>query len=363
MGTIEEKIFMSLSREKRLYPKVFKEYFDLGLDQLYPLSKSIDAKSFFNNTLFRPHFDSRIFASADDKKIFNDKFGSLDFVAETYNSYKEIKDRTGRWFIKPYAGTCGDGIVITDMLDKIIMNDKRGDCLHCKENIQKYVLNDCVYQRLIENPLLLNNRKQDIRVWIIIETYNGYFNTYLYYDGWCKISINEYKNDDLSRDTQLTNAVNALRKMGYEKLQDYTWPWSTKSTESTQYKIFYEKVIPPLKQFSELFYLLLNNKTQRNQFHLFALDFLPDEDMKLWLLDVNANPGPGFYNDVDPLSDGNLRAAPEFVREFQTKHINSILREIVPKYLGQSGKLDRPWWNYQKIFSKKMDYTKWIEKV
>lgn len=62
-----------------------------------------------------------------------------------------------------------------------------------------------IVQRYIENPLLINGKKFDIRVFMIISCMKPYL--VLYNHGYARLSLNQYTTDDYENNlvTHLTN--------------------------------------------------------------------------------------------------------------------------------------------------------------
>ena len=73
-------------------------------------------------------------------------------------------------------------------------------------------------QKLIERPLLFKQRKFDIRVWVIVNSFDG--KCYMYKESYVRTSSKKYEeyNPDISNEEQifmqLTN--NAIQKNGEE---------------------------------------------------------------------------------------------------------------------------------------------------
>jgi len=63
-----------------------------------------------------------------------------------------------------------------------------------------------ILQKYISNPLLINRRKFDIRVFSIVTSHNGVLKSYFYKEGYLRTSCKEYNLTNLhSRMVHLTN--------------------------------------------------------------------------------------------------------------------------------------------------------------
>jgi tubulin monoglycylase TTLL3/8 len=112
------------------------------------------------------------------------------------------------WIIKPGENTnCGNGIQVAKDFDDIVslvseatMNKKR----------------TCIIQKYIHNPLLVNKRKFDVRLFTLITSINGSMKAYFYEEGYLRTSCREFSLNNLSnRMVHLTN--DAVQK----KAEDY----------------------------------------------------------------------------------------------------------------------------------------------
>ena len=81
------------------------------------------------------------------------------------------------WFVKDAKGFNGDGIEIID--NEINLNEL--------DHNKSYVV-----QEHIHNPHLLNNKKWDIRYYVLLCVKNGIVNVYLYNDGIIKINHKDW---------------------------------------------------------------------------------------------------------------------------------------------------------------------------
>lgn len=150
-----------------------------------------------------------------------------------------------------------------------------------------------VIQKYIEKPLLYYNRKFDIRVWVLVTNKNEVF---MYKHGYMRTSSSSYNARDQNNFVHLTN--NCLQKndtnygayeegntLSYQILQDYL------RQQYPDYNINLEtQIISRFKDFIIDSYLawkanLIPTK-RRTVFELFGYDFLIDEDLRVWLIEV-----------------------------------------------------------------------------
>ena len=94
---------------------------------------------------------------------------------ETFLAERQ-QDPTALWILKPVAASCGRGIKIINSTQKI---SKKEGML-----VSKY----------ISNPHLLNGLKYDLRVYVLVTSYNP-LRVYMYNDGLVRFATEKYSND------------------------------------------------------------------------------------------------------------------------------------------------------------------------
>ena len=154
----------------------------------------------------------------------NDSSKEEVYVATEENSDEEenAKGSQNIWIVKPGEDSNrGCGIVVS--------NDYNEICSIVK-NVGKnrsYIL-----QKYIENPLLIEGRKFDIRCYALITSINGHLKGYYYKEGYLRTSSKPFSLDDFSRMVHLTNEAVQIQfddfgkfepgnKMSYSEFQKY----------------------------------------------------------------------------------------------------------------------------------------------
>lgn len=157
-----------------------------------------------------------------------------------------------------------------------------------------------VIQKYIEKPLLINKRKFDIRVWVLL---TADLKVYFFKEGYLRTSCEDFslETEDISKTyVHLTN--NAVQKysenygqfedgnqLSFQDFQDYITKHYADSGISVK-----ENLVPKMKDWVITSFksaedsLFQDNK--RSQFELFGYDFIIDEDFKCWLIEINTNP-------------------------------------------------------------------------
>ena len=160
-----------------------------------------------------------------------------------------------------------------------------------------------VVQKYVEKPLLYKARKFDIRIWVVITAKNEIF---LYKHAYIRTSSDDYDLNTSKNYVHLTN--NCLQKNGenYGKHEDgNTLPFDAldeylKDAFPEHDAKIASHIIPRIKDLIIDTFLCtrktINPQYRKGVFELFGFDFLIDEDLRTWLIEVNTNPYLGIPN-------------------------------------------------------------------
>ena len=159
--------------------------------------------------------------------------------------------------------------------------------------INTYQSNIILIQKYIEKPLCYNGRKCDMRLWVLL-TWD--FNVYLFKEGHFKASSIKYDVNSLDYYVHLTNY--SVQKYcenfsKYEKGNEISFNDFEKSYD---YKLKVKNdLIPKTKEI--IIYSIkscinkINKMERKICFEIFGYDFIFDEKLIPYLLEVNTNPG------------------------------------------------------------------------
>ena len=146
--------------------------------------------------------------------------------------------------------------------------------------------------------MLINNRKFDIRVWVLV---THELDCFFFREGYLRTSCKEYEIDMNNIDDALVHLTNnAVQKwaenygqfedgnqLSFAQLQDYfDQNMVTEVTVSElvlQMKNIIKKTLFSIKR-------KLNKENRKYCFEIFGYDFFIDADYNLWLIEVNTNP-------------------------------------------------------------------------
>lgn len=196
------------------------------------------------------------------KKKYNPK--TINY--KNYQKYKEkYKNTDYYYFVKPKDGSAGENIILTKDPYSLIEND-----------------NNLIAQREIKS-LLINNKKWDLRLYIVQQILDNKLNTYLFNDGLIRISPYDYKTGDLQSNltniSQINDDINIINKCNM-KFSDYEY-----------YDIILKKIKKVLKDIHNHLNKFLDIDSEYlSEFKLFGFDFIVSEDFNIYLLEINKIP-------------------------------------------------------------------------
>ena len=155
--------------------------------------------------------------------------------------------------------------------------------------------NSWVVQKYIENPLIICNKKFDIRQWVLISNSDP-LTIWIYKKCYLRFGIEDYSDDNISNlFIHLTN--NTISKKS-NKFYDSVIKGCMWSIEQFQEYLCEEKgsdlwssqIFPAIKKIVKYSLLAIGNLGRKNSFEILGYDFMMDEQMKPWLLEVNSSP-------------------------------------------------------------------------
>jgi len=197
------------------------------------------------------------------------------------------------WLIKPANLNQGKGITLIRNLNDF----KR--CLHSKLQHSFWVV-----QKYIEKPMLYNGRKFDIRIWVLVLDTGDLF---LYKNGYIRTSSEKFTLDSKVNFVHLTNNCLQMHGSNYGKHEEgNTLSFNTFKTYLSKLhpKVDFDShIVPRMKDLiidtimSVKSGIIAPSKKRGCTFELLGYDFMIDEDLRVWLIEVNTNPYLGMPNE------------------------------------------------------------------
>ena len=245
------------------------------------------------------------------KNISDPSFADFE---SCFNAFGQLADDSGKrpanlWIVKPGENTNrGNGINVCNTIDQI------------KAEL-KLTNHTFIIQKYIENPCLVNKRKSDIRCYALITCFNGVIQGYFFNEGYLRTASKPFSLQATNKFVHLTNdAVQKFsedygkfengNKMSYTDFQRYLDSHSDKNVN------FIEEILPLIKNIVQdsikSVFLKLDPNHRAHAFEIFGYDFLLDNGLKPWLLEVNTNPclelsSPHLSRIIPAMIDNALR--------------------------------------------------------
>ena len=211
-------------------------------------------------------------------------------IPETHYIGKNI------WLIKPADYNRGRGIKIFNTLEslKSIISELMAELHSSPKDIKD---SQYVIQKYIESPLLIENRKFDIRVWVLV---THKLSVYFYKEGYIRTSSQTFSLDDETLNNKFVHLTNnAIQKesefyskfelgnqLSFASIQDYFILNNS--------KIEFAGLIETMKKMISLSFAAVKKKINLNNrefcFEVFGFDFIVDSNGKIWLIECNTNP-------------------------------------------------------------------------
>ncbi|CAL1540043.1 unnamed protein product [Lymnaea stagnalis] len=246
-----------------------------------------------------------------------------DFVPETYKLDERIdRDRFlseykegETWICKPTSLNQGKGIFLLRSREEInqLLTEREAKSSWTRQVQMRIV------QRYIHNPLLIEGRKFDIRAYMFIASTVPFL--VLFHNGYVRLSCQKYSQDDTNLTTHLTNQFVQKKDPTYkDNKEDTAWTME-KLNEYINQTIGKEKNMDKdwvfgglTKQMQRITLHCFNSVKHKLQckigyFDLYGMDFMVDSDLKVWLIEINAN--PALWTNCQALKE----AIPRVVRD------------------------------------------------
>ncbi|KAI1720719.1 tubulin-tyrosine ligase family domain-containing protein [Ditylenchus destructor] len=203
------------------------------------------------------------------------------------------------WIMKPVAGAQGKGIFLFRKL-KDITEWKKKDKKPTDSETQPYVV-----QSYIHNPYLIGGKKFDIRLYILVTSFRP-LNVWIHREGFARFSHSRYSLESVEDAyVHLTNVAIAKSASDYDPEIGLKWSLDKlkKYLQSRHGVDVIEKLLAAIgwiviHSLRSVQALIMQDA---HCFELYGYDVILDEDLKPWLLEVNASPSltPSSQEDLE----------------------------------------------------------------
>ncbi|KAG8524134.1 putative tubulin polyglutamylase TTLL9 [Galemys pyrenaicus] len=236
---------------------------------------------------------------------------TFEMPCEYHLFVEEFRKNPGiTWIMKPVARSQGKGIFLFRKLKDIM--DWRKDMRSSDDQRDDIPVENYVAQRYIENPYLIGGRKFDLRVYVLVMSYIP-LRAWLYRDGFARFSNTRFTLSSIDDQyVHLTNVAVQKTSPDYhpKKVREPVLPsmgaafwdhirgckWMLQRFRQYLASKHGPKAVETL--FSDMDNIFVKSLqsvqkviiSDKHCFELYGYDILIDQDLKPWLLEVNASP-------------------------------------------------------------------------
>ena len=271
------------------------------------------------------HLTQHLKAFDQTQQLFD--FSLRDFYPQTYTLYDEAECRAffaqlpatdeedNLWILKPVDLSKGIGVRIMWQFDALrqLYQPREDDELF--PAIQEYVI-----QRYIKNPLLLQKRKSEIRLYLLIACLDPLL-VLLYREGTVRLNSQPFQLGDFENTLiHVTNAYQQKLHPNYDPELVLKWNFNdfqsylANELKRADKNFIDEQLRPQLRNILKFILHSVLHRLQKPNasglgFGLYGVDLILDDTLRPWLTELQLGPGLSFD---DPVKE---RIIPNMVRE------------------------------------------------
>ena len=208
------------------------------------------------------------------------------------------------WIVKPAAKSRGRGIMTFASLPKLLKYVDAGNGMSTQWIVQKYM----------ENPLVIAQRKFDLRQWVLVTDWNP-LTVHFYDECYARFSVEEYHINDDGMDNAFVhlvnnsigkNSENFTKKVfaeNGESVEGYMWS-QQQFKEYINFKsgedLMTTRIHPRMKEIAKWSLMCASEMIEhrKNSWELYGFDFMIDEDYNAWLIEINSSPACDYSTPV-----------------------------------------------------------------
>jgi hypothetical protein len=237
--------------------------------------------------------------------------------------------RDDLWILKPGGLSRGEGIKILWNFDKL-RKAFREDAPQARRLVEERF----VVQRYIRNPLLLDNRKSELRIYWLVASVRPLM-VLMYREGTARLNTLPFKLEDFDNPlVHVTNVYQQKQSPDYDPNLTLKWSWPRLQVYIADElglsdRTFLEKQLKPgihraLRYVVRASLHRLMERPENGQFYaLFGADFILDDKLHPWLTEVQKNPGLSYDDPVKvAVVPPMLTEAVSLMHELQERRAN-----------------------------------------
>ena len=214
-------------------------------------------------------------------------------IPKTYNTGKNM------WIIKPINLNRGRCIQVMNDTDAIVEYlEKIQEMKKIESENNDFKCEHIILQKYLEQPLLYQERKFDIRIWIMLIAGQENF-VYIFKQGHLKATCAKFDINSSSHFIHLTNYSVQKHNADFSKLEigneisyeEFQNELDKNNSGKNFFKDIYPKIVYIIRLAVGAGKFNINHLNRTNCFEIFGCDFILDQKYKPYLLEINLNPG------------------------------------------------------------------------
>ena len=266
--------------------------------------------------------DNNILTIKKDGASFDEhlpKVNSLLNALKDYLPQYEMNGFRNIWILKPSNLSRGRGVTCVNSLEPI--------------ELSLNATNDSgvIVQKYIENPLIINKRKFDIRQWVLVTSIDPLI-IWMWKEPYIRFGAEDYSIDDINNIySHLTNNSIAKHSAQYKKennLEGNMWTCFDfeKYIGSENWKAIHEKIKNAI--ICSFYAAHHEIRPRYNSHELYGYDFMIDEDLNVYLIEVNSSPALDYSTKItEMLVKDMIKDLIELVIDNENARLYNIRRD------------------------------------
>ncbi|KAF5828673.1 tubulin tyrosine ligase [Dunaliella salina] len=207
------------------------------------------------------------------------------------------------WIMKPSSKSQGKGIFLINKLSQV----KKWSSCNSLPPALRHSQDSYVISRYIDNPLLIGGKKFDLRLYVVVTSYRP-LTAYLSNLGFGRFCSEKYTTEEAELDNDYVHLTNVSIQRNceeYNSRHGHKWTLdslrlymeATHGVEASD-KLFQDIEACVVKSLRAVCNIIINDK---HCFELYGYDMLIDDNLKPWLVEVNASPSLAATSPSDRL--------------------------------------------------------------
>lgn len=202
------------------------------------------------------------------------------------------------WVLKPHARARGEGIWLSTKLEEITS--------WCEKHKMS---GSWICQKYLESPFLVDGRKNDIRQWVVVTSWNPLI-IHFFSKSYIRLAADQFCLKDIKNNMgHVSNNNITEHHPEYDADDDHYCfamrddEYRTHMRERFGFDAYDEKVVPAMKQIviqslSVFQECLCESQGLNCSFEMLGFDFMVDSDLNVWLIEINSSPSMKYATPV-----------------------------------------------------------------